>query len=66
MPVMVRKADKNISLLVCNKKVGCNKKESMDLMGKSFASVAQKGKIILIHRFVFFSYRLLPVLLISR
>lgn len=56
MPVMVRKADENISLLVCNKKVGCNKKETMDLIGKSFASVAQKGKIILIHRFVFFFF----------
>lgn len=54
MPVMVRKVGENISLLVCNKKVGCNKKEVMDLMGKFFASVAQKDKIILIHRFIFF------------
>lgn len=39
---MVRKVGANKSLLSGMKKVGCNIKEVMDLIGKSFASVAQK------------------------
>lgn len=40
MPVMVRKVGANTSLLVWNEKVGCNIKEGMDVIGKSFPSVA--------------------------
>lgn len=54
MSVMVRKVRANTFLLVWNERVGCNKKEVMALIGKSFASVAQKYKIILTHRFILF------------
>lgn len=48
MAMMVRKLGANLSLLVWNEKVDCNKIEVMDLMGKSFASVAEKAKPALI------------------
>lgn len=54
MPMMVRKVDADISLLVWNEEVGCNKKEVTDLIEKSFAFETQKDKIILIHRFILF------------
>lgn len=48
MAMMVRKLGANLSLLVWNEKVDCNKIEVMDLMVKSFASVAEKAKPALI------------------
>lgn len=51
---MVRKVGANTFRLAWNEKVGSNKKEVVDLTGKSFASVAQKDKIILTHRFMSF------------
>lgn len=45
--MMVRKLGANLSLFVWSEKVGCNKIEVMGLMGKSFASVAEKAKTAL-------------------
>lgn len=61
MVTMVRKLGANMSLLVWNEKVGCNKIEVMGQMGKSFAYVSQKAKTRLSLFTLFtFSYRFLP------
>lgn len=44
MAMMVRKLGANMSLLVWNEKIDCNKMEVMGLMRKYFAFVVQKAK----------------------
>lgn len=59
--MMVRKLGANMSLLVWNEKVDCNKREVIGQMGKSFASVSKKAKTrLILFTFFAFSYRLLP------
>lgn len=55
MAIMVWKLSADMSLLVWNEKVCCNKINVMGLMGKSFVSVAQKAKtrLILLACFLF-------------
>lgn len=63
--ITVRKLSANMSLLVWNEKVCCNKINVMSLMGKSFISVVQKAITDLINKFSIFSQIFLPVTLIA-